>query len=369
MPTNLSTTLRHSRITILLAHLGLVATLVGTSATRASAQGGPVDDLILRVLSDVSDLRFGEALARGREILSAGATLRPAQEVALRIAMAAAFYPDVGGEPQPDSALAQFDRVVRIAPDAEIPIVLAWDGLDSLLTVARARTFAVVVRPPADSAAIGGTRQAEVEVVATREARYTLATRRVGGSVTHTHSVFTTPARAARMNLRADDGAQLVLEPGAHDLLVTAIDANGRDSLTVTRRIQVAGSRPALLARPMLDSAQLQPEVVKPRPIRTALTGLLFGGLTVIFANEARAGEPVRSAFPADDRAGIVGLGIVAAAIGAIWMGRDGRDESAITYNTALRDAHARAVAAADAENKRRLAEYRATITFAGEGR
>lgn len=353
-----------------LAYLALTAALIIAPSGRAAAQGtSPVDELISRVVTDVGDLRFSDALTRGREILSAGAALRPQQEVTLRTAMAAAFFPDFGGEPQPDSALAQFDRVVRLAPDAEIPIVLAWDGLDSLLNIARARTFAVVVRPPTDTATVGGERRAEVEVVASRAARYSLATRRAGGSVTLTHSVSTTPAMSARLTLRADDGAQLLLEPGVHDLLVTAVDPVRGDSTTIARRINVTGPRPSLLAMPVLDSAQLQVEESPPRPFRTALTGLLFGGLTVVIANEARSGEPVRSAFAADTRAGLVGGAIVAAAIGAIWMGRDGRDEAAITYNTALRDAHARSVAAATAENARRIAQYRATVTFVPEGR
>lgn len=353
-----------------LAALALAVALLLAPISRADAQGtSVVDDLILRVISDVSDLRFSDAIARGREILLGGSALRPQQEVTLRIALAAAFFPDFGGAPQPDSALAQFDRVVRLAPDAELPIVLAWDGLDSLLQVARARTLAVVVRPSADSLTIGGERRAEVEVVATRAARYRLATRRVGGDLILTHSVSETPAATARLSLRADDGTQLFLEPGAHDLLVTAVDPARGDSTTVVRRIDVRGTRPALLVMPVLDSAQLQPEASPPRPIRTALTGLLFGGLTVVIANEARSAEPVRSAFAADTRAGLVGGAIVAAAIGAIWTGRHGRDEAAITYNAAVRDAHARSVEAAAAENTRRIAQYRATVTFAPEGR
>jgi hypothetical protein len=369
-PTRPSTWPRVRTRTLSLAHLVAGALLLLPPVARAAAQGtNPVDDLILRVVSDVSDLRFGDALTRGREILAAGTTLRPQQEITLRIAMAAAFFPDFGGDQQPDSALTQFDRVVRIAPDAEIPITLAWDGLDSLLQVARARTFVVVVRPPMDSVAIGGERRAEIEVVATRAARYRLATRRVGGSVTYVHSVWSTPASSAQLALRADDGTHVLLEPGAHDVFVTAVDPVGGDSITVVRRAVVTGTRPSLLTTPVLDSAQLQQEESRPRPFRTALTGLLFGGFAVVVANEARGAEPLRSAFAADNRAGLVGGAILLAAVGAIWMGRDGRDEAAITYNAAVREAHARALAAAESENRRRLAQYRATMVIAGEGR
>lgn len=99
-----------------------------------------MDDLILRVIADLSDLRYGDAIVRGREVMAyARPMMSPAQASLLHTVIAAAF----------DSAIKELEAAIHVKPDVVLPVELAWDGLDSLLTVARSRSFAVVVQAAA----------------------------------------------------------------------------------------------------------------------------------------------------------------------------------------------------------------------------
>lgn len=348
----------------------LVALVAVALPSRARAQEASIIAMqIDRVIADVSDLRYADAIAKGREILASRAALTRTQEVELRSALAAAFFPDVGGQQFPDSALAQFVAVIRLAPDAEVMPTLAWPGLDSLLNVARARTFAVVLRPEPDTLTLDGGTPATLRVLASRPARFALRTRPRGQGREVEHSSTAEPAADAALSLRAHDGERILLSAGPHELVVVAYDPVRGDSTVLLRRVEVQGNAPSLVALPVLDSTSLQPERREPRQLRTAMTGLLFAGASVAVAHAARADEPIRSTFAPDARASLVGVGIIAATLGAMWMDRDGVDDEAVRYNAALRDAHERAFEAATRENRRRLAGYKATLIFDGEGR
>jgi hypothetical protein len=263
----------------------------------------------------------------------------------------------------------QFVRIIELKPDAQLPLTLAWDGLDSLLTVARQRTFAVVLRPsPARLDSVGGA-PVSVQVLASRPARFHLRTRAAGQAAYVEQSASFEPAAAATLTLRAHDGERVLIGNGPHELIVVAMDPVTGDSTVLVRRAEVEANVPTMLPVPTLDSTQLRAERREPRQIRTALTGVLFAGASVAIANAARADEPIRSTFVPDARAAIVGVGIIAATLGAMWMDRDGVDEDAVQFNAALRSTHERALEASQRENRRRLAAYRATLVFVGEGR
>lgn len=350
----------------LLRLVGVLGFLLPLAARAQSPE--IVDALIQRVVADVADLRYADAIGRARELLRPGAALTPAQEIRLRTALAAAFYPDEEGEQRPDSALAQFDRVVRLAPDAELPITLAWPGLDSLLARSRARTFAVLLRAAADSFEVDGS-GVPLGLVVSRPALLRLETRPVGGRALARHDATLDARATATLRLRAQDRQRLLLQHGDYDLVVTALDPARGDSVQYVRRLIVTGAPPALLPTPVLDSTRLRPERREPRPGRTALTGLLFGTVTLAIASGARAEEPVRSAFGVDGRSALVAAAAVTAGVMAAWTDRDGVDDEAVAFNAALRDAHERAVAAALAENARRLANHRVRVLLAGEVR
>lgn len=348
------------------AALALSLLVAPLGATRAQ-NADPVDELIRAVLNDVGGLKFADAIRSGHAILGAASALHPAQEATLRFAMAAAFYPEFEGVQRPDSALAQLVRVVRVAPDAELPIVLAWPGLDSLFALARMRTLAVVMRPASDSFAVVNGAPVALPVIASRPVRFRLSTRRIGGAeVTHMES--STPSATVELSLRAADGGRVLLERGEYELIVTAIDASG-DSVRYARRMQVDGAAPTLLPVPQLDSARLRPETRESHPWRTAAVGGGMALATFVIADGMRATGNIATATTSDSRAGLIGLSMLASTGWAIWKDRDGTDEDAVQANQAVRSLHERSVSAANAENARRLAAHRVTVKFVGEGR
>ena len=81
-----------------LRNIALICTMCALPFAGARAQQtDPVVDLIRRVLTDVNDLNYPRAILGGNAILSAGSVLQPQQEVALRLALAVAFYPESEG--------------------------------------------------------------------------------------------------------------------------------------------------------------------------------------------------------------------------------------------------------------------------------
>lgn len=352
-----------------LAGLGLAA-LAALPGQLAAQAASPIDDLIARVIADLSDLRYDDAIRRGNEVFAFARTMRPAQEVLLRSALAAAFYPEEPEAQRPDSALAQLDVVVRLSPDHVLPVSLRWRGLDSLLDVSRARTFAIALRPRGAESLTGTEGRGTLDVVSTRPARFKLeiaAAATPSGAVAHDSTL--SPGRTARLTYRAHDGRRALLATGDYELRVIATDAVGGETATARLAVRVEGTPPALAAIPTLDSTQLRPEFTRPPRVRTVLTALFYATATFTIASAARAEEPLRSSFSSDGRATFVGIAILGAAAGSFWLDKGVPDREAIAANAARRNAHRTAVAAAEADNRRRIEEYRVTVTPRGEER
>lgn len=349
--------------------LAVAVVLLGLCRLPAQAQEtSPIDDLIVRVMADLNDLRYADAIRRGYEVFAfAGRTMRPEQEVRLRSTMAAAFYPEEAESQRPDSALAQFDAVIRLAPDATLPVEIRWAGLDSLLEVSRRRTFAVVVRPAADQELAGPTGRGHIEFVASRPVRARL--RSVAGGRTMVQDTLAAPARSGRLAFRALDGRTVTLPPGTAEFVLVVSDPTSRDSVVARRTATVEGAALTLVPAPTLDSTRLKPETSKPRRVRTALTGILFATATSIIATSGRGEEPVRSAFNADGRATLITLGILGATVGTYWLDKGVPDPAAIAANAQVRTAHRTAVDAADTENRKRLESFKVMVKFQPETR
>lgn len=344
-----------------------VAALTNTAPLRAQ-QADPVDDLITRVIADVNDLRYADAITRGRELLTFSKTMRPAQEALLRSVLAAAYYPEETDAQQPDSAIAQFAAGIRVQPDLALPIELRWAGLDSLLSVARARTFAIVVSADEQSL-VGPGATAALSVHSSRPARFTLRTSLLGSAVQTPQSSTTAADTHASLSYRAHDGRDLLLAPGEYVATIVAVDPNTGDSTVVTRRVLVEGAPLLIVAPPAFDSTQLRPETSKPPMLRTMLTALAVGTATFIIGSLGGGDDDFGDDFEPDGRSIVVGLAIFGAGASTYWLDKGKADPEAVAANTALRDAHRKAVEDAAAESARRLREYRVTVKFPVEAR
>lgn len=350
----------------LLVSLALAAALVNPltvaaqDAAPAAPTLSPLDELILRVESELSDLRYAEAIRRAHEIFGFTRAFTPEQEVRLRSAVAAAFYPEEPEFQRPDSAITQFVALLRAVPDAAIPIEMRWSGLDSLFTVAAARTHAVRIEPSAPQVLVADAGRGTVSVLASRPSRFRLRLTPAAGGPSVLHDSTTTPDRRATLIYRALAGRTVLLAPGDYELAVVAIDPATGDSVTVRRAARVDGTALALLPTPVFDESKLRPEQKRPSWWKTIAVSVgavavtaVGGGLFLALSGE-EGDEELTAAVS------LVSLGVGGLTAFAIHRPKD--DPAAAAANVELRAAHRRAVDAAAAENQRRYSTYQVTV-------
>jgi hypothetical protein len=349
------------------AALALLAGVAAFALPAGAQTADPVDDLITRVIFDLNDLRYADAIKRGRDVLATTRGMRAEQEGLLRSAIAAAYYPEEANAQQPDSAIAQFVAGLKVVPDLALPIELRWDGLDSLLTVARSRTLAVVVTMDEQSLS-GPEGRGTLAVHVSRPARVSLRTNALGSAALVWQDSSAGAATRSTLQFRAHDGRNVLLATGEYVATIVATDPVTGDSTLLTRRMLVEGARLMLVAPPSFDSTKLRRETVRAPLVRTAITALAFGTATILFGSLGGDKE-FGDDFEPDGRAVFVGFAIVGAGIGSYWLDKGKSDPEAVAANAALRDEHRKAVDAAAAESERRIREYRVTVTLAPESR
>lgn len=342
--------------------LAAPVTLAAQNPAPATAALSPLDELILKVESDLSDLRYAEAIRRGRELFGFTQSFTPAQEVRLRSALAAAYYPDEPEFQRPDSAVAQFVSLLRAVPDATIPIEMRWSGLDSLFDVAAARTHAVRIEPGAPQVLVGEAGRGTVRVLASRPSRFRLRISPVAGGPARLHDSTSTAERSATLSFRALAGRNVLLAPGEYELAVVAIDPVTRDSVVLRRTARVEGAALALVPAPVFDASTLRPEKKPASWIKTIALSAGAAALTIVGGELflAASGEE------GDEElvAAVGGVGLIVGGLTALAVHRSKADPAAAAANVELRAAHRRAVDAADAENQRRYATYQVTVQY-----
>ncbi len=356
---------RVAHVVLLLA--SLLPALAGAQQARARA-ASPVDDVLDRITGDINDLRYADALRRGRGIAGSEQSLPLAQRVRWRLLMAAAFYPDDEKRHQhPDSALRHLRALVRIAPDARYRPEMRWHGLDSLLDIARERTLGAVARAPATQRVGGANATGRVDVIATRRVRVSVAVVDAEGAVLQ-HASGT--GDSVRLELRANDGRRVLLPPGGHDLVLVAHDlADDRDSVVTRYALVVEGSPPMLEPEPPLAASALLPESVAPARGPLLAKGVVFTGFTLAIATAGRADETLRDRFSDDGRAYLVGGAIVASVAAIIATSRSRPIPANIAANEATRAEHDRSIQRVLDVNRGRLRNHVVTVRIAPEPR
>lgn len=362
---------RAARLAVLLAALlpGLASAQTTPASSRAQARAAsPVDDVLDRITGDINDLRYADALRRGRGIAGSEQGLALAQRVRWRLLMAAAFYPDDERRHQhPDSALRHLRALVRIAPDARYAPEMRWSGLDSLLDVARARTLGAVARASASQRIGGSGAPGRIDVIATRPVRVSIAVVTADGRVLQRDSAS---GDSVRLALRAHDERRVLLPQGGHDLVLVAHDLeDDRDSVVTRYALVVDGEPPLLEPEPPLPASALLPEVLSPSRGPLIAKGIVFSGLTFALATAARGDATLRDRFPADGRAFAVG-GVMLASVGAIILGSRSRPIPAnVAANARARAEHDQRISRVIETNRGRLRGFTVTVRIAPEPR
>lgn len=358
--------------------VGLVSALLAPSPSAAQGtppaappqgQTSPIDDLIGRVRSDVNNLAYADAVRRGNEVFAFARSMRLDQMIALRGIMASAFFPEEREAQRPDSALKHLVELVKLQPDVALPVEIRWSGLDSLLEVARARTFAVQMRPAQEDVLVGTEGRGTVTVIASRPARYRLRIRALPSGAPVTHDSTLTPNTEGQLTYRGHDGKTALIAAGQYEVLLTAIDATTGDSVVLRHEATATGTAPTMVPMPVFDTTLLKSDMSKPPRVRTVLTSVVFATATFMIASSARAGEPIASAYSTDGRATLVGVAILGAAVGSFWLDKGVVSVENLQSNMAVRATYRKALTDAEAENRRRIAEYRVTMKIRPEAR
>lgn len=343
--------------------------VVAPAAAQPTQSASPIDDLIARVRTDIDNLEYAEAIRRGNLVFGFARSMRLEQLIALRSAMSAAFYPEEREAQQSDSALKHLVEMVRLKPDVTLSVETRWAGLDSLLELARLRTFAVQMRPSEQDQLVGTDGRGFVDVISSRPARYKLRIRAMpsGTAVLHDTSAIADPR--GRLSFRAHDGRAPLLATGQYEVAVTAIDATTGDTVTVTHLAEATGVAPTLVPPPVFDTAQLKTDMARPPRVKMVMASLFFAGATIAIATVARAPDPIGSEFATDGRATFVGVAMIGAAVAGFWLDKGTVSVVNLQANMAARASYRKAVADAEAANKQKIAEYRVTMKIRPEAR
>lgn len=337
------------------------------AAVSAQGRRAPTDDALEAAKRALNDLRYEDARRLGREVESATAQLRPSQLVALRQLLALAYFPEEVEYQRPDSALRQLTALVRLRPDAELAPDMRWRGLDSLLRIARQRTFAVGFVPVREVVLGGPDGAGELEVATTRPTRLRVyvVERTSGRSVLHDSA---TVNGLGRLRIRAHDGETALVRSTDYELRLVGVEVGGRDSVRAELPVSAVATALSLQPIPSLDSTRLRPAMEPPDRARTALKGVAFGLATAALGTVLRGGGTLSRNFEADPRAAGVGLAIAIGSIGLAVTEKGRAIPDAVRANEAALRSHGRAVSAAREENARRLSAYRVTLRVAPEG-
>lgn len=356
-----------SRVVGVAAGVVALGLALPTGVAGQGASRSPVDDLLDRVTADINDLRYVDAIVRGRALAQQADAMAVPQRVRLQLLMAAAFFPDERAQQRGDSALAHLRAAVRLAPDVRFAAELRWRGLDSLLETARARTVAAVLRAPEEQRSGGPGSAASVELVAHRPMR--LALRVVDRATGRTVRRDTATAERVRIDLPAHDGSRLLLAAGEYDLILVAHEIGRPDSVAAVHALSVDGTPPLLEPEPDLPAATLRPEYRAPNRTGVLATGFAFSGATIVLATLGRSDAALRDGFSPDARAYAVGGAILLGTAVVAWRDRGRPVPRNVAANADIRADHARRVEAVRATNRTRLEGYRATVRIAAEGR
>jgi hypothetical protein len=345
----------------------LIAPKNGRAQVQQSSTGSPIDDLLTRAQQAFNDLNYLRADSLARQVLAAGRTNQD-QRTRAMLVIAAAYFPEEVPAQKRDSAIAILKQALRADLDVKFPQDLTWAGLDSLLAQTRRTMFTVALSADSEQVAVGQQGAGVIGVRATRAAKFRITlTPAGGGARVYADSALGTSATMRFPTMR---GERPAFSSGDYDVSIFATDSATGDTLTLHRLARIASPPLAFVAPPIaIDSSRLLAE----RAPRYGQRGLVVGGALALatygFSNLLHADAAVKSTAGGDSK----GLSVAAVAglvvIGASYMDKGAPIPSAIASNRKLHDDLAAGIRDALAENIRRVAIYRVTITMTAGAR
>lgn len=347
---------------------GAIATLIALSvgvATVASAQSSPLADLLMSARASLNDLNSPRADSLAQMALRTYANrITVQQQIEALMISAAARYPEPyeGSEQYPDSAMVALRRIIRLDVDYQPRSEITWAGLDSLMTVARATTFAPRLRTLAAAVLTPDSVGVVAKGTSALRARWRWALRVdtvtapvFSGTADHTTEVDI--ALAMRL-----DGEQPSIPSGRYLLEITAEDERNTDTRTWSSLVDI--DAPPLVLRPIpgaLGPADLLRESAPPARIKGVAIGIFAAGVTVLGSSMLRSSTELGDATSADGRAVAVGVLIALGATAGGYLDKGTDYPQNREENVRRMRAREDAVRAATAENEELMKAYRGT--------
>ena len=356
-------------IRALLLAMVIAAAMAGRSGAQVQ-QGSVIDDLLRRAQDAYNDLNFLRADTLANQVLGSTGRISMAQRTRAMVLIAAAAYPDDPSAQRRALALTTLRRLVAIDLDVQVPQELRWAGLDSLIDEAKRTAFGVAVTPDSMQALVGPTGSGKIAVRSNRTGRFTMrifqGTAGTGVPVVVDSAI---PGATAELRFAGMRNERPVFTTGDYMMVVTGIDATGRD--TVTHRIPMRIEAPALefvQVPTKMDSTKLLP-VRSPRyGMKAILPALIAGGGAFALSAVLRGEGEIATEVKADSK----GMAVAGAIIGGtIFAGLTDRGRplpNNVAANKAAGEAFDKSITDATAENRRRVTEHRTTVRMSEGG-
>lgn len=349
--------------------LALMLAAMPVSA-QVRQQASPIDDLLKRAMDAYNDLQYGRADSLARQVLAIGPRITQGQRTQALMVVAAAAYPDEPSAQRRAVALSTLKQIVRTNLGLKLPQELTWPGLDSLVDEARRTTFGIEVSADTAQVVTGPQGVAHLNIRGSRPGRYQITIMPPDGS-------SATVVDSLPVTLNADfkfatmRNERPVFSTGQYAVIVTGVDAATHDTVTLRYDARVvAPSLDFVSVSGKVDSTKLLRERTGRFGFKSILPAILVGGGAYALASSLRAeGDNIKTSVAADSKGVAVAGALAVSTILAGFMDRGRPIPANIAANKAYGEAVRKGAVDADAENRRRVAQYTTTFYFNPEVR
>lgn len=345
-------------IGILPLALALAAAPIGAQVQQSS----PIDDLLKRAADAFNDLNYGRADSLARQVLAIGTTVTAAQRTRALVVMAAASYPEEASAQKRAVALQTLKQIVRTNLGLKLPQELTWAGLDSLVDEAKRTTFGIEVTGDTQQVLVGPDGSARLLVRGSRPGVFQLTIMpAAGGSAAIVDSTPT--GMSGEFKFTGMRGERPLFSTGDYAVIVSGIDSTTRDTVTVryTARVE-APSLDFMTVAAKMDSSKLLTERTGRFGKKSILPGVLVGGAAFALAAILRGEGIIKDSIGADSKGVAVGGVLALSTILAGFADKGRAIPANIAANKAYGQAFQKSVVDSQAENRRRIAQYKTTL-------
>lgn len=340
-----------------------VALALLAAPASARAQVSPIDDLLKRATDAFNDLQYARADSIARQVMSIS-TISAAQRSRAQMVIVAAAYPEEAGAQRRDVALAMLRLMVRSDLTLKLPPELTWAGLDALVEEAKRLTFVLDVSAEPTQTAVGPEGTAKISLRSNKSALFRVVIApAAGGSAAVFDSVG--PATAGDIPFRTMRNERPIFSTGTYNVTVIGVDPVNKDSVTVQRTMRVDAPALTFLTVPTkMDSTKLLPERAGRMGNKAIFPAIVVGGAAFVFSSVLRGEGDIATKVSGDPKGIAIGGALAASAIFAGFRDRGRLIPANIAANRATGDAFQKSIVDAQAENRRRIAEYKTVLTL-----